>query len=53
MCLEDVVAGETARTLPCFHAFHQACVDVWLGAHETCPNCKADARLGADDGSLV
>ncbi|KAM0887015.1 hypothetical protein ACQ4PT_029309 [Festuca glaucescens] len=42
ICLADFAAGEQLRVLPqCGHAFHVACVDTWLGAHATCPSCRA------------
>ena len=47
LCLEPYADGELLRHLPCGHAFHQACIDVWLlhkrrGLKRTCPLCKAD-----------
>ncbi|CAM0874510.1 unnamed protein product [Alopecurus aequalis] len=42
ICLADFAAGEQLRVLPqCGHAFHVACVDTWLGAHASCPSCRA------------
>uniref|UniRef100_A0ACD6A3T5 Uncharacterized protein n=1 Tax=Avena sativa TaxID=4498 RepID=A0ACD6A3T5_AVESA len=42
ICLADFAAGEQLRVLPqCGHTFHVACVDTWLGAHATCPSCRA------------
>ncbi|CAK0901717.1 unnamed protein product [Prorocentrum cordatum] len=40
ICLEEFSAGDTQRMLPCFHRFHQHCVDRWLHVSGCCPNCK-------------
>uniref|UniRef100_A0A0D9VN43 RING-type E3 ubiquitin transferase n=1 Tax=Leersia perrieri TaxID=77586 RepID=A0A0D9VN43_9ORYZ len=42
ICLAEFAAGEELRVLPhCGHGFHMACIDTWLGAHATCPSCRA------------
>ncbi|KAJ8764135.1 hypothetical protein K2173_005044 [Erythroxylum novogranatense] len=41
ICLSEFVEGEELRVLPqCNHAFHVACVDMWLGSHSSCPSCR-------------
>mmetsp|Transcript_26826 Transcript_26826/g.43811 ORF Transcript_26826/g.43811 Transcript_26826/m.43811 type:complete len:534 (+) Transcript_26826:60-1661(+) len=55
VCLEDYAPGETLQTLPCFHMFHQPCIDSWIRTSSTkCPVCKIDVMTvlqGADSGN--
>lgn len=39
-CQNDFESGERVRILPCNHAFHADCVDIWLRDHDSCPTCK-------------
>eukprot|EP00755_Sulcionema_specki_P026735 Sspe_Gene.86352::Locus_57031_Transcript_1_1_Confidence_1.000_Length_730::g.86352::m.86352 len=42
VCLNDIAAGETMKSLPCRHAFHAECIDRWLRSYNSfCPLCKA------------
>uniref|UniRef100_A0A7N0T713 RING-type E3 ubiquitin transferase n=1 Tax=Kalanchoe fedtschenkoi TaxID=63787 RepID=A0A7N0T713_KALFE len=42
ICLSEFEEGERLRMLPrCGHAFHDGCVDHWLGSHRSCPICRA------------
>ena len=42
ICLSDYEAQEKMRRLPCFHQFHQVCVDKWLHQTKKCPICRID-----------
>ncbi|KAI3474083.1 hypothetical protein Pfo_028871 [Paulownia fortunei] len=42
VCLSVFAEGEEIRRLnACNHAFHAACVDMWLYSHSNCPVCRA------------
>ncbi|GFP90149.1 RING-H2 finger protein atl33 [Phtheirospermum japonicum] len=42
VCLSAFAEGEEIRQLgACKHAFHAACVDMWLYSHSSCPVCRA------------
>ncbi|CAE7556013.1 RNF43 [Symbiodinium natans] len=40
ICLEDFAEEQQLRILPCFHRYHQDCIDEWLGRSDECPLCK-------------
>jgi hypothetical protein len=43
ICLEQFDEGAQVSALPCFHTYHQDCVEPWLrqqGRASTCPICK-------------
>eukprot|EP00271_Cylindrocystis_brebissonii_P021165 TRINITY_DN7420_c0_g2_i1.p1 TRINITY_DN7420_c0_g2~~TRINITY_DN7420_c0_g2_i1.p1 ORF type:complete len:1505 (+),score=293.49 TRINITY_DN7420_c0_g2_i1:76-4515(+) len=44
ICIEEVVEGESLRSLPCDHRFHKKCIDTWLVRQALCPVCKRDVR---------
>ncbi|KAL7426543.1 hypothetical protein ACHAXM_000499 [Skeletonema potamos] len=43
VCLDSYREGETVRTIPCFHTFHNKCIDPWLAEKAECPICKHSA----------
>merc|ERR1719213_874866 len=50
VCLSDFEPGERVRWLPCFHIYHQACVDAWLQRSTLCPLCKRPVAEEEDVG---
>jgi len=40
VCLEEVTAGASVRTLPCLHTFHAECAEEWLKKKKVCPLCQ-------------
>jgi hypothetical protein len=40
ICLEDYIADEQLRTLPCIHNYHTHCIDRWLRQERKCPVCN-------------
>ena len=41
ICIVDYRNGDKLRCLPCFHRFHQKCIDEWLIIKNACPLCKS------------
>uniref|UniRef100_A0A8C6DZN0 RING-type E3 ubiquitin transferase n=1 Tax=Moschus moschiferus TaxID=68415 RepID=A0A8C6DZN0_MOSMO len=40
ICITEYTAGNTLRVLPCFHEYHDNCIDQWLEENSTCPICR-------------
>ena len=40
VCLENYSIDEQKKILPCFHNFHENCIDQWLLQNGSCPICK-------------
>ncbi|NXR13734.1 RNF6 ligase, partial [Semnornis frantzii] len=47
VCINEYVAGNKLRQLPCMHEFHIHCIDRWLSENSTCPICRQPA-LGSN-----
>ncbi|KAF9427291.1 hypothetical protein BGZ94_005174 [Podila epigama] len=48
ICLTEYEVGDQVRTLPCYHQYHQACIDPWLlQVASLCPICKRDLWPGS------
>ncbi|OJJ47210.1 hypothetical protein ASPZODRAFT_15887 [Penicilliopsis zonata CBS 506.65] len=40
ICMDAVELGTEVTVLPCKHWFHEACIEMWLNQHNTCPHCR-------------
>lgn len=40
ICLEKLLEGQTARTVPCGHMFHADCIEPWTETTRLCPICR-------------
>ncbi|KAL4449729.1 hypothetical protein ABPG74_008102 [Tetrahymena malaccensis] len=40
ICLENLNNNSELRVLPCSHFYHTFCIDKWLLAKQSCPNCR-------------
>lgn len=47
ICLNDMLPSDSVRRLPCGHAFHCSCIDLWLLRCADCPLCKRTVTVGA------
>ncbi|RLN27812.1 hypothetical protein C2845_PM05G05910 [Panicum miliaceum] len=51
VCLEAYEAGDTLRTMPCAHGFHQRCIFEWLRVSRLCPLCRFALPAAAETES--
>ena len=51
VCMDDVHLGDEVVQLPCSHWFHENCVGLWLGEHNTCPICRKGIEVDAASAS--
>ncbi|KAF8676268.1 hypothetical protein HU200_047140 [Digitaria exilis] len=49
VCLQDFVAEDKLRAMPCSHAFHQKCIFDWLRVNHVCPLCRHALSTQDDD----
>jgi len=50
VCMENYLAGDHIRILPCNHEYHSKCVDNWLKINSTCPLCRQPCTSPAVSG---
>ncbi len=48
ICLGEYARGDSLRTLPCAHHFHQPCLDRWLVQAKYCPLCQQNIETAGD-----
>jgi hypothetical protein len=41
ICMDEINEQSGQLELPCKHGFHRECIDSWIRAWSTCPNCRA------------
>lgn len=44
ICQDQIHVGQSARLLPCRHAFHSSCIQNWLLVSQQCPTCRRPLR---------
>ncbi|KAG5961518.1 hypothetical protein E4U58_004242 [Claviceps cyperi] len=49
ICIDEMVIGQIAVTLPCKHWFHEDCVVLWLKEHNTCPVCRTPVEKNDEE----
>jgi predicted amidophosphoribosyltransferase len=51
VCHDDFKEGDTLRTMPCAHSFHERCIFRSLRVHHLCPVC--DYELPTNEEAVV
>ncbi|CAN6339579.1 unnamed protein product [Urochloa humidicola] len=49
VCLEAYETGNTIRTMPCSHGFHESCIFQWLRVSRLCPLCRFALPAAEDE----
>lgn len=42
ICLENYADGDKLKILPCFHKYHEDCINSWFQMSRKCPICNMD-----------
>nr|XP_004670698.1 E3 ubiquitin-protein ligase RLIM-like [Jaculus jaculus] len=48
VCITEYTEGCKIRILPCFHEYHDHCIDRWLSENATCPICRRQLKISDD-----
>ncbi|EDL29167.1 RIKEN cDNA 4930595M18 [Mus musculus] len=52
ICLTQYIKNSKIRVLPCFHEYHDKCIDRWLSDNSTCPICRKHI-INSDDTEFL
>ncbi|GAB1302931.1 hypothetical protein APTSU1_001817200 [Apodemus speciosus] len=52
ICLTPYTQNSKIRVLPCFHEYHDKCIDHWLSDNSTCPICRKHI-INSDDTEFL
>ncbi|XP_021044300.1 E3 ubiquitin-protein ligase RLIM-like [Mus pahari] len=52
ICLTPYIQKSKIRVLPCFHEYHDECIDRWLSDNSTCPICR-QYIINPDDTEIL
>lgn len=50
ICIESLAGNKMCRELPCYHFFHEDCIDEWGQKNPTCPMCKRNFVFDYNEG---
>jgi len=52
ICLDNYTHNQRVGILSCGHAFHNTCINQWLGYQNTCPLCRANNVIVAQQENM-
>ncbi|XP_021369019.1 uncharacterized protein LOC110460444 isoform X2 [Mizuhopecten yessoensis] len=45
ICMCEYDQDDRLKMLPCFHEFHEQCIDKWIKGNASCPVCRVEVKL--------